>query len=69
MIANNVRQLRTKRGKTQTQMAVDLDVTRQTIIAIESGKYYPSLPLALRISRYFSCRLEDIFWIVEGDHA
>ena len=46
---------------TQEQLAEKLDVTRQTIIAIESGRYLPSLPLAFKIAKLFEVQVEDIF--------
>jgi len=46
---------------TQEELASQLGVTRQTIIAIEKGKYDPSLPLAFRISRFFGVPIEEIF--------
>lgn len=50
-------------GITQEQLAQDIGVTRQTIIAIEKGNYVPSLLLALVIAHYFNKSLEDIFFI------
>ncbi len=58
---NCLRELRTQRGMTQQQLADVLQVSRQTIISIESGKYDPSLPLAFRIARFLGVRLEEIF--------
>jgi putative transcriptional regulator len=61
-IKNQVRRLRFDNGEmTQQQLADATGVTRQTIIAIESGKYAPSLPLAFRIARTFGVRVEDVF--------
>lgn len=61
-LSNNVRRLRFENGElTQEQLADKVGVTRQTIIAIESGKYAPSLPLAFRIARVFSVPLEHVF--------
>jgi putative transcriptional regulator len=54
-------QLRAKRGWTQAELAARLSVSRQTIVAIETGRYDPSLPLALAIGRLFSLPVEDIF--------
>jgi putative transcriptional regulator len=51
---------------TQQELANRLGVTRQTIIAIESGKYCPSLPLAFKISRAFGMSIEEIFLYEEG---
>lgn len=50
---------------TQEDLARKLDVSRQTIISIEKGKYVPSLPLALRMSRYFGCTTDEMFGIEE----
>ncbi|MGO8704272.1 MAG: helix-turn-helix transcriptional regulator [Candidatus Brocadiia bacterium] len=61
-ISNCVRRLRFEHGEmTQEQLAGRVGVTRQTIIAIESGKYTPSLGLAFRIARTFNRGIEDIF--------
>ena len=61
-IKNNIRRLRFENGEmTQQQLADRVGVTRQTIIAIEAGKYAPSLPLAFRIARTFSVPIEDVF--------
>lgn len=59
---NQVRRLRFDNGEmTQQQLADRVGVTRQTIIAIEAGKYAPSLPLAFRIARTFSVPIEQVF--------
>lgn len=58
---NNIRDLRKKKKVTQEQMADELSVTRQTINAIEQGKYSPSLELAFKISLFFNKRIEDVF--------
>jgi putative transcriptional regulator len=58
---NTVSALRLARGLTQTALADELQVSRQTINAIENGRYDPSLPLALRIGRFFDQPLEAIF--------
>jgi len=61
-IKNNIRRLRFENGEmTQQQLADKVGVTRQTIIAIEAGKYAPSLPLAFRIARAFRLPLEEVF--------
>lgn len=61
-IQNQIRRLRFDHGEmTQQQLADKAGVTRQTIIAIEAGKYAPSLPLAFRIAAAFSVPLEDVF--------
>ena len=58
---NNLRSLREARGWTQGALADELDVSRQTVNALETGRYDPSLPLAFRISRLFGQPLESIF--------
>ena len=61
-ISNQVRRLRFEHGQiTQQQLADRVGVTRQTIIAIESGRYSPSLPLAFRIARTFGVSVEQVF--------
>ncbi|TWI13425.1 helix-turn-helix transcriptional regulator [Aerolutibacter ruishenii] len=58
---NHLRELRDQRGWSQGELAERLDVSRQTINALETGRYDPSLPLAFRIARLFERRIEDIF--------
>lgn len=58
---SRLRELRERRGWSQGELAEQLEVSRQTINAIETGKYDPSLPLAFRIARLFSQRIESIF--------
>ena len=58
---NRLRELRQERGITQEELAEALGVTRQTIIAIEKGKYDPSLRLAFKIARFFGKKIEEIF--------
>ena len=60
-VTNLVRQLRESRGLSQGQLADELHVSRQTINAIETGRYLPSLPLAFAIARYFGRPIEEIF--------
>ena len=61
-IKNKIRRLRFDRGEmTQQELASGVGVTRQTIIAIEAGKYAPSLTLAFRIARFFGVGVEDVF--------
>ncbi len=61
-ISNQIRRLRFDNGEmTQQQLANKASVTRQTIIAIEAGKYAPSLPLAFKIARTFGMPIEDVF--------
>jgi putative transcriptional regulator len=58
---NRIRDLRTERGWTQADLAKKLDVSRNSVNAIENGKYDPSLPLAFAIADIFKMRIEDIF--------
>lgn len=58
---NRLKELRLGRGLTQEQLAGHLGVSRQTIIAIEKGKYDPSLRLAFRIAGFFDTCIEDVF--------
>jgi len=60
--SNKVRRLRFDNGElTQQQLADKVGVTRQTIIAIEAGKYAPSLPLAFKLARTFGVSIEQVF--------
>jgi putative transcriptional regulator len=58
---NRVRELREAQGWSQGALAEHLDVSRQTINAIETGKYGPSLPLAFKLARLFKQRIESMF--------
>ena len=58
---NTVRELRTEKGWSQADLADKLNVSRQTVNAIETGRYDPSLPLAFALAKLFRCRVEDIF--------
>lgn len=58
---NDVRARRTVRGISQAGLGEALGVSRQTINSIESGRYLPSLPLALAIARYFETQVEEVF--------
>lgn len=58
---NRLPVLRAERGWTQADLARNLDVSRQTIISIEKGKYDPSLPLAFKIAKLFGMKIEEIF--------
>jgi len=60
-VNNRLRELRAQRQWSQGDLAERLDVSRQTINAIETGKYDPSLPLAFRIARLFHSNIESIF--------
>ncbi len=58
---NDVRELRLDRGLSQAQLAEAMQVSRQTINSIETGRYIPSLPLAIALARYFVRPVEEIF--------
>ena len=58
---NRLKVLRAERDWTQAQLAVELAVSRQTVNAIEKGKFDPSLPLAFRAARLFGLSIEEIF--------
>ncbi|HAM1255909.1 TPA: helix-turn-helix transcriptional regulator [Listeria monocytogenes] len=65
-VRNKVKQLREKRGIGQNELALALEVSRQTIHAIEKGKYNPSLELSLKMARYFRLTIEEIFQLEEN---
>ncbi|HEX7091797.1 MAG TPA: helix-turn-helix transcriptional regulator [Longimicrobiales bacterium] len=58
---NRLRVLRAERNWSQLELAERLGVSRQTVNALENGRYDPSLPLAFRIARLFGLRIEDVF--------
>jgi putative transcriptional regulator len=58
---NRLKVLRAQRNWSQADLADALDVSRQTINALETGKYDPSLPLAFKLARLFDLKIEDIF--------
>lgn len=58
---NRLKVLRAERDWSQAHLAQELGVSRQTVNALETGKYDPSLPLAFKIARLFEMRIEDIF--------
>ncbi|HXT28786.1 MAG TPA: helix-turn-helix transcriptional regulator [Vicinamibacterales bacterium] len=62
-----LRVLRAERNWSQMELGLRVGVSRQAINAIETGKYDPSLPLALKIARLFETRVEEIFELEEGD--
>lgn len=62
-VANRLRELRHEHGLTQERLAEDMGVTRHTILALEVGRYVPSIELALRLASYFQRPLESIFWL------
>ncbi len=58
---NELKVFRAKKDITQKELATEMDVSRQTINAIETGKYDPSLELALKLAEYFETSVEEIF--------
>jgi putative transcriptional regulator len=64
---NVLRELRTQRGLSQGSLGAAVGVSRQTINAIETGRYQPSLPLAFGLARHFGLAIEEIFHPEPGD--
>ena len=62
---NNVKIVRNERGMTQGQLAMQVEVTRQTIGLIEKGEYNPSLQLCMALAKALNKTLNDLFWEVE----
>ena len=63
---NKLKVLRAERSWSQADLAEHLDVSRQTVNALENGKYDPSLPLAFKLSKLFKLKIEEIF--IDEDH-
>jgi len=66
-VTNRIAQLRKERRISQVELADAVDVTRQTIISLENGRYNASLLLAHKIARYFGLSIEDIFLFEEEE--
>jgi putative transcriptional regulator len=66
-VTNSIRTLREQAGLTQAELARRVGVTRQTLIAIEQGRYSPTLELAFQISRVFGVVLDDVFQYPDDD--
>ncbi|HVE90759.1 MAG TPA: helix-turn-helix transcriptional regulator [Actinomycetota bacterium] len=60
-----IAELRTQKGLSQGELAAELGVSRQTINSIEVGRYIPSLPLAIRLARFFGQTVEEVFNVDE----
>jgi putative transcriptional regulator len=60
-VTNTLRSVREAAGMTQTEVARRVGVTRQTLIAIEQGRYSPTLELAFQLARVFEARIDDLF--------
>ncbi|MED4072282.1 helix-turn-helix transcriptional regulator [Priestia endophytica] len=65
MLINRVREYRVVRDITQRELAAVVLITRQSLIAIEKQKFNPSLELALRLCKFFDCKVEDLFELVD----
>lgn len=69
-VTNSIRALRFAKGEmTQAELADRIGVTRQTVIAIEQGRYSPSLEMAFQIAHVFGVPLDDVFQYPEGDSS
>lgn len=67
-LLNNLKAMRFNHNQiTQEELAGKVDVSRQTIHAIENGKFNPSVRLALGIAEFFECRVEDVFYLKKED--
>ncbi|MBA3823383.1 MAG: helix-turn-helix transcriptional regulator [Ktedonobacterales bacterium] len=66
-VVNRLRELRQEHGLTQEQLGHELGVTRHTILALEVGRYVPSIELALRLAAFFGRPLEEIFWLAPAE--
>jgi putative transcriptional regulator len=67
MMLNEIRDRRVGQGLSQGQLAAAMSVSRQTINSIETGRYIPSLPLALALARFFDTKVEDLFHESDAD--
>jgi putative transcriptional regulator len=63
IVRNDVRELRVAKGLSQAQLGEVLGVSRQTVNAIETGRYSPSLPLAIKLARFFGRTVEEVFHV------
>ena len=63
---NRIKELRAQKKWTQEELSKRVGVSRQSIVAIESGKYNPSLELAFKIAQEFNCSIEEVFLFEEG---
>jgi putative transcriptional regulator len=65
-VKNRIKELRKKKGLRQEDLAEQLSVTRQTIIAVENDKYNPTLELAMKMARLLETTVEELFELAEG---
>ena len=68
VMKNRLEELRSRNGLTQQELADRVEVSRQTIISLESGRYNPSILLAFRLARMFQMQIEDLFIYSEEDY-
>lgn len=61
-VKNRLRELRRERGLNQAELAEAINISRQTVIAVEADKYDPSLPMAYRLAAYFDVPVEEMFF-------
>ena len=66
-LRNCIRELRKSKKMTQEELSIRVNVSRQSIVAIETGKYNPSLQLAYNIAKQFDRRIEDVFYLEESE--
>jgi putative transcriptional regulator len=66
-VTNRIHELRGERGWTQAQLAAEVGVSRQTINSVETGRFEPSLPLALKLARLFQAPVEQLFSLDDGE--
>jgi putative transcriptional regulator len=66
MLANRLREIREQKEMTQEALAGQVGVTRQTIIAVEKGKFRPSVLLALQLARVLGTTVDNLFWLNDG---
>lgn len=64
---NRLKEIRLRRGLTQEALAMSVGVTRQTIIAVEKGKFVPSVRLALELATALNTALDELFWLEKRD--
>lgn len=67
VLKNRIEKLRKEKGIKQEDLAIAVEVSRQTIGSLENGRYNPSIILAFKIARYFHMSIEDIFIYEEGE--
>jgi putative transcriptional regulator len=66
---NRLEEFRTKKGLTQQELAERVEVSRQTIISLEQGRYNPSIVLAFRLARQFGVKIEELFLYTEEENC